>query len=57
MIESKVFYDRTEWYLNGQKHREDGPSYESFVGDKYWYLNDIEYTEEEYNKKINSKNA
>ena len=28
-----------EWYLNGQRHREDGPAVEYANGDKYWYLN------------------
>ena len=27
------------WYLNGKRHREDGPAYESANGDKFWYLN------------------
>jgi hypothetical protein len=28
-----------EWYLNGRRHRDDGPAVESSDGDKYWYLN------------------
>jgi hypothetical protein len=27
------------WYLNGKRHREDGPAVEWANGDKYWYLN------------------
>jgi hypothetical protein len=27
------------WYLNGLRHREDGPAFEGVDGDKYWYLN------------------
>ena len=27
-----------EWYLNGKRHREDGPAYEGSNGSKYWYL-------------------
>jgi hypothetical protein len=27
------------WYLNGQRHREDGPAFEGADGNKYWYLN------------------
>jgi len=27
------------WYLNGERHREDGPAIESADGDKFWYLN------------------
>ena len=41
MIEYKVqvFDDRTEWFLNGKYHREDGPACEWSNGDKYWYKN------------------
>ena len=41
MIEYKVqvFDDRTEWFLNGKYHREDGPALEYANGDKYWYKN------------------
>jgi len=27
------------WYLNGERHRTDGPAIEYADGDKYWYLN------------------
>jgi len=27
------------WYLNGRRHREDGPAIECASGDKSWYLN------------------
>jgi hypothetical protein len=27
------------WYLDGKRHREDGPAVEGSDGDKYWYLN------------------
>ena len=27
------------WYLNGKRHREDGPAVEYASGDKFWYLN------------------
>jgi hypothetical protein len=27
------------WYLNGERHREDGPAEEYANGDKFWYLN------------------
>jgi hypothetical protein len=37
--------------LNGKPHREDGPAFEYADGDRYWYLNGEEYTEEEFNKK------
>jgi len=36
----KVYEDgHKEWYLNGQRHREDGPAIESADGYKSWYLN------------------
>ena len=28
------------WFLNGKRHREDGPACEYANGDKQWYLND-----------------
>ena len=28
------------WYLNGNRHRADGPAVEWANGDKFWYLND-----------------
>jgi hypothetical protein len=35
----KVYNNRTEWYLNGELHREDGPAIEFANGDKLWHLN------------------
>ena len=28
------------WYLNGKRHRTDGPAVEESDGSKYWFLND-----------------
>jgi hypothetical protein len=28
------------WYINGKRHREDGPAIEYSDGDKYWYIDD-----------------
>ena len=42
------------WYLNGKKHREDGPDIEFSCGTKKWYLNGKQVTEEEH-KKLTSK--
>ena len=39
------------WYLNGKRHREDGPAVECTDGTRWWFLNGVEYTEEEFNKK------
>ncbi len=35
----KVYSNKTEWYLNGNCHREDGPAVEWADGTKHWYLN------------------
>jgi len=36
----KIHDDGTkEWYLNGERHREDGPAVECADGSKYWCLN------------------
>jgi hypothetical protein len=40
------------WYQNGKYHRETGPAIELLDGIKEWYINGQQYTEEEYNKKI-----
>ena len=42
----KVYEDRTEWYLNGKYHREDGPAIEYADGSKSWYLNDQRHRED-----------
>jgi len=34
------------WYLNGKRHREDGPAYESADGDREWYLNGKRHRED-----------
>ena len=41
------------WYLNGQRHREDGPAVEYANGDKEWYLNGQQLTESEFNVRMN----
>ena len=41
------------WLLDGKLHREDGPATECADGDKSWYLNGIEMTQEEHEKRIN----
>ena len=44
----KVYTNRTDWYLNGKRHREDGPAIELSNGDKYWYINGEELSEETF---------
>jgi hypothetical protein len=41
--------------LNGKLHREDGPAIEESDGEKRWYLEGIQYTEEEFNNKMQIK--
>jgi len=41
------------WYLNGHLHREDGPAKDYSDGSKAWYLNNTEYTEKEFDLKMN----
>ena len=35
----KVYDNRTEWFLNGKYHREDGPAIENADGSEFWYIN------------------
>jgi hypothetical protein len=44
-------YRTKRWYKDGKLNREDGPAIE-YDGYKEWYLDGKEYTEEEYNIKI-----
>jgi hypothetical protein len=37
-----------EWYLNGERHREDGPAIERAIGTKAWYLHGKQISEEEH---------
>ena len=34
------------WYLNGKRHRENGPAVEYANGDKVWYLNGLRHRED-----------
>lgn len=43
------------WYIEGKLHREDGPALEN-ESEKVWYLNDIELTEQEFNRWLDKKN-
>ena len=45
--ECKTYKDGTkEWWLNGKRHREDGPAIENANGDKIWHLNGILHRED-----------
>ena len=49
-------YGNKFWRLyNSYYHREDGPAIEFGNGNKYWYLNGIEYTEQEHKYKMRFK--
>jgi hypothetical protein len=37
--EVKKYDDRTEWFLDGKRHREDGPAIDYNDGSKLWCLN------------------
>lgn len=47
-VEVNVYGDKS-WFLNGERHREDGPAIEHANGDKYWYLNGERLTKQEWN--------
>ena len=36
----------------GELHRLDGPAIEDSYGNKFWYLNDINYSEEEFHQEL-----
>jgi len=40
------------WYVNGLLHRDNGPAIIFPNGTKRWYIEDIHYSEEEYNEKV-----
>ena len=45
--EVKVYADGSKsWYLNGQRHREDGPAFDRRDGYKAWYLNGKRHRED-----------
>jgi hypothetical protein len=45
--EVEVYEDGDKhWYLNGKRHREDGPAVEYTNGNKFWYLNGKQHRED-----------
>jgi len=40
------------WYVNGKLHRTDGSAFENASGHKLWYLENVRYSEEEFNEKV-----
>ena len=49
-MQNKKFSDflncEREWYRHGERHREDGPAYESSDGYKAWYIHDKRHRED-----------
>ena len=41
------------WFQSGKLHREDGPAVTYFNRPARWFLDGVEYSEEEFNKKMN----
>jgi hypothetical protein len=37
--------------VNGKRHRENGPAIERADGTRAWYINDVQFTEEEFNQR------
>lgn len=44
------------WWKDGKLHNESSPAMTFYDGNKYWYLNGVEYTEEEFNQWLEKKN-
>ena len=44
-----------KWYKDGKRHRLDGPAVEYANGTKHWYVDDKEYSEEEFNRIFGTK--
>jgi len=40
-----------EWYINDKRHRTDGPAKIGSDGSKFYWLNGVQLTEQEFNKK------
>ncbi len=40
-----------EWFLNGKRHRDDGPAVEYSNGDKEWWINGKKLTKQEFNNR------
>jgi len=37
------------WYIDGKRHRNSGPAFESISGQKRWYINGKQVTEGQHN--------
>lgn len=43
------------WYVHGKLHRENGPAYESEEEGNEWWIENIQYSEEEFNNYLEKK--
>ena len=46
---------RVCWYKDGLLHRLDGPAVEYTNGGKEWFINGVQYTEQEFNQWLEKK--
>ena len=46
-----------EWYLDGKRHRVDGPAVEYAEGTKHWYLDDKQLTQAQWLEAVKPKVA
>tara|TARA_R100001086_G_scaffold224634_1_gene142667 strand:- start:110 stop:352 length:243 start_codon:yes stop_codon:yes gene_type:complete len=47
----KVWTNGTkQWWINGKRHREDGPAVDWSDGTKQWWINGEQVTEEEHRR-------
>lgn len=55
MKEHFIYVDKDgdKYYYSTILHREDGPAIEHADGNKSWFFNDKELTEEEFNARMN----
>ena len=51
-VEIEYASGNKSWLKHGKRHREDGPAVEYSNGEKYYFLENFQYSEEEYWKKI-----
>jgi len=40
------------WFINGKRHREDGPAIEEANGGKAWFINGKRYSQRDYWKEL-----
>ena len=50
--EVEVTKDKTTWKYSGKRHRVDGPAIEWSGGTKFWYLDGVNYSEADFNRKV-----